>query len=165
MRSDGEGDRSAGGCMGFGERAEGKGRQRVAVDDEEARSEQRQRLSRTTGGAENDRLPGVAHAHPRGPSVTCHARDRLRPVVQVEDGFGDALSRQPFQDANHERSAGDRYRRLRARVGQRAEARPESGRENEDGRERAGHRVEHYSKTMSPTGRPRAAQSDSQTRR
>ena len=165
MGGDGEGDRGAGGRVGLGERAKREGRQGVAVDDEEARAEQRQRLPRTAGGTEDDRLPGVAHVHAGSLPVAHQPCDRLRPVVQVEDDFRDALGRQPFQDAGHERPPGDRHRRFRADVGQGAETRSESGREYEGGRQRAGHRVGHYSKTMSPTGRPRAAQSDSHTRR
>ena len=187
MRRDGERDRGAGTGVARGERAQREGGEGVAVDDEEAGAQQRQRLPGAAGRAQYGRLPRVAHAQPGALPVAHLARDRLGAVVQVEDGVGDALGRQPLEDPDHERPAGDRHGRLRADVGQRTQARAESGREHEGGGKRSGHRrrrysktispgtraggsgpaigVGRYSKTISPAGRPRSAQAASQTPR
>ena len=149
----------------FEQLAEAQVGERVAVDDEEARAEQRQRPPRPARRAEQDRLPGVTDADSGGGPVPDRARDRLRAVVQVEHDVGNPLPSQPVQDAEHQRPARHRNRGLRPDVGQRGQAPSESRREHEGGRQRVRHRGCGrrcaYSKTMSATGRPRRAQSAS----
>ena len=165
MRSHGERHGRPGPYVVVEQLAEAEVAERVAVDDEEAWTEEGQRLPGATGRAEQDRFPGVAHAHAGGGAVSDAASDRLGKVVQVEDRLRDPLAGEPVQDAKHQRPARDGNRGLRPDAGERSEALPASGREHEGGRHRRGHRgsgrAGHYSKTMSPSGRRRRAQSAS----
>ena len=95
-------------------------------------------MSRTAGRSEHRLFPGVPDPDTEVGAVTHEARQRLRSMVQVQDRLADALASQPEEDASDERVAIDRHGRFRADVGERAQPRAETGRQDEGGRDHRG---------------------------
>src|SRR5688572_2731299 len=59
--------------------------ERVAVDDQEGRTEKGNRTSRTSGGTEHRDFPGIADTHAEGTAVANESRQRVRQMMQVQD--------------------------------------------------------------------------------
>ena len=117
-------------------------RKRVAVNDEEAVAEQRQRPAGTTRGAQDDRFPGVSD-----PDSDCGAaadvpRDRVGAVVQVEHGGRHPLLGQPPKLTHNHRHPGHRHRWFGSDVRQRRKPSAETGRQDERGGKGTGHGCE-----------------------
>ena len=97
--------------------------QRVAVGDEERRrAEQRQRLSRAAGGAQDRHLPRVPDAHVEVRSVADDTGEGVRQVMQVEHRVGDAGRAQLPQDPRDERLSRHGQRGLGADERERTQA-------------------------------------------
>ena len=79
------------------ERGEVEIGQRVAVDQQERLgADDLQRLSRSAGGAEQDRLfPRVAHADGQVAAISHHGSDCLRQMMQVQHDVGDSAGGEP----------------------------------------------------------------------
>ena len=97
-------------------------RQRVAVDYQKRLGlEERQSQAGAAGTPEHlPRLPRVADPRPEILAVADHGGERFGAMVQVQHQLGRAPGDQPADDAPNHRIAGNRYRRLRAYIAERA---------------------------------------------
>jgi hypothetical protein len=61
--------------------------ERVAVDDQEGRTEEGSRTSRTAGRTKHRDFPGIADTHAEGTAIANESRQRVRQMMQVQDGI------------------------------------------------------------------------------
>ena len=86
---------------------------------------------RTAGRTEHGDLPGIADPHADGTAVANESRQRVRQMMQVQDGIGDAAGCERAKDAVHQRYACNRKRRLGAHEREWTKPRGQTGRQYE----------------------------------